>query len=75
MESNFSDFYNYNDNLYFIKENINPHALENSNIFGDTVVLERTEAGGFNKAVVVKHEGLIEFFDLKNNCIWKKIKE
>ena len=72
--SKLADVYNF-DNLYFTKENINPHALENSHIFGDTVVLEYTEAVGFNKVFIVKGEGLVEFFDIKNNCIWKKVKE
>ena len=72
--SRFSDFYNYHDIFYFKKENINPHDPENSNIFGDSIILKNNEADGVNKSLIVKGEGIVEFFDVKNNCIWKKVK-
>ena len=75
MSCNLSDYYYYSDNLFFSKENVNPHVPESSHIFGDTLIVEYNEAGRFNQAIVVKGEGLIEFFDLKDNYTWKKVKK
>ena len=60
-------------NFSFLKENINPHVPENSHIFGDTLIMEYNETGRFSKAVIVKSEGIIEFFDSEYDCIWEKI--
>ena len=75
MSCRLSDFYNFYDVLYFRKESIYPHAPEVNKILGDTLILEKVDARGFDKAVIVKGEGVIEFFDIENNCIWKKVNE
>ena len=69
-----ADPHNGNE-FYLIKEDINPFAPENSNIFGDTLIFENDKATKYNKITIVKGEGAIEFFDPKNNCTWKKVKE
>ena len=63
------------DHLYLDKKNINPHVPESSHIFGDTLSMEDVKARRFNKVVIVKGEGIIEFYDLEGNYIWKKVKK
>lgn len=74
LRCKFNDW-NTTDTYYLQKDNINPFASENSNLFGGTVTLEDAKANRINNIVIVKGEGIIEFFDIKNNCTWKKVKE
>jgi hypothetical protein len=55
--------------------NVNASNSKNVNLFGDTVLFENPNFINFNSIKIVKDIGIIEFYDKKNNCIWKRIEE
>jgi len=51
----------------------NPFEPENSALFGDSVKFVDTNNQQINKVIIVKGQGIAEFFDQKNNFQWKSI--
>jgi hypothetical protein len=42
-------------------------------LFGDILLLENNEYFRYNNLLIAKTKGIVEFWDYKNNCLWKKI--
>jgi hypothetical protein len=55
------------------KVNTDPFLSENSNLFGDTVLLTKTDSDRFNNVKVVKNKGIIQFYDKEKKCNWTLI--
>jgi|WetSurMetagenome_2_1015567.scaffolds.fasta_scaffold10350_3 hypothetical protein len=54
-------------------ENKNPYLENNSNIFGDTIKIEKTNYNRISSIKIIKGKGLVEFYDKNQNCKWIKI--
>lgn len=69
---NFYDAELSGDQLSQAVTGINPF-LENSPIFGDSIIIEHQENERIVKMKIVEGKGIIEFFDKKENCNWVRI--
>jgi hypothetical protein len=61
------------DDFFFRVNDINPFIEENNILFGDILLLENNEYFRYNNLLIAKTKGIVEFWDYKNNCLWKKI--
>ncbi|MCL2028760.1 MAG: hypothetical protein FWG79_09800 [Bacteroidales bacterium] len=64
---------NASDNFSKMENTQNAFNSNHASLFGDTVTLFNENAIRINRVVIVKGEGIVEFFDAERNCLWKKI--
>ena len=62
-----------NDNFSFRVDGVNPFLDESADLFVDTIILKNVDIYRFNNVLIVKSEGIIEFWDEKQNCVWSLI--
>jgi len=67
---NFNTGYDQFSKIVADKDAFNPNDAV---LFGDTVILTNENTIRINRVVIVKGEGITEFFDTKRNCLWAKI--
>ena len=52
---------------------INPYDYGHEQKLGDTIALQNTKDDNFSDMVIVKGQGLAEFYDKENNCTWRLV--
>ena len=61
------------DTFTIIVENLNPYLVDTSNIFGDTIRIQKEDYNRIRSILIIKGKGIVEFFDKNQNCNWIKI--
>lgn len=59
-----------NDNFEYQVDDVNPYLDENDNLFGDTLFFEKDEYYEYNKVLIVKGKGIVEFWENTRDCTW-----
>lgn len=67
------DMYEYNDVFKYSIEELNPYNDEQILSLPDLIYIENEEYISFNKLKIKRSKGIVEFWDYKNECLWKKI--
>jgi hypothetical protein len=64
----------YPYDYFWVATTKDPFDKKNAALFGNTIDLNKPDATRINHVVVNKGHGIVEFFDKKFNCAWKRIK-
>lgn len=61
------------DSFTIAVENIDPYLVNSTNLFGDTIKIEKEDSFRIENIKIIYGKGLIEFYDKIQNCSWVKI--